>query len=117
MYGQREHKGSQLIAKAGKPHTVGENLILPAAKQIVEVMLGEKAVQPINLISLSDNTVKRRIDDMADNVSEQLIQSIRESRFYALQLDESTDIANVSNLLAYDQIRKKCRDKRIIFIL
>uniref|UniRef100_UPI003AABA6E5 zinc finger BED domain-containing protein 5-like n=1 Tax=Centroberyx gerrardi TaxID=166262 RepID=UPI003AABA6E5 len=38
---------------------------------------------------------------MAGNVSEQLIQSIQESHFYALQLDESTDIANLSNLLAY----------------
>ena len=98
---EASYRVSQLIAKAGKPHTIGENLILPTAKQIVEVMLGEKVVQPINLISLSDNTVKRRIDEMADNVCEQLVQNIKESRFYALQLDESTDIANVSNLLAY----------------
>ena len=76
---EASYRVSQLIAKAGKPHTIGENLILPAAKQIVEVMLGEKAVQPINLISLSDNTVKRRIDEMADNVCEQLVQNIRES--------------------------------------
>lgn len=97
---------SELIAKTGKPHTDGENLILPATKKIVEVMLGEKAVQPIKLLSLSDNTVKRRIDDMADNVLHQLIENIKGSRFYAIQLDESTDIANVSNLLAYIRYEK-----------
>ncbi|XP_062297923.1 zinc finger BED domain-containing protein 5-like [Scomber scombrus] len=87
---------SELIAKTGKPHTDGETFLLPGTKIIVEKMLGEKALQPIKLISLSDNTVKRRIDDMADNVLDQLIQDVKASRFYAIQLDESTDIANWS---------------------
>ena len=35
-------------------------------------MIGEKAAKKLNLISLSDNTVKRRIDDMATDVLKQL---------------------------------------------
>ena len=102
---------SELIAKTGKPHTDGENFLLPGTKIIVEKMLGEKALQPIKLLSLSDNTVKRRIDAMADNVLDQLIQDVKASRFYAIQLDESTDIANVANLLAYIRYEKNAEIK------
>ncbi|XP_062294532.1 zinc finger BED domain-containing protein 5-like [Scomber scombrus] len=102
---------SELIAKTGKPHTDGETFLLPGTKIIVEKMLGEKALQPIKLISLSDNTVKRRIDDMADNVLDQLIQDVKASRFYAIQLDESTDIANIANLLAYIRYEKNAEIK------
>uniref|UniRef100_A0A673LI17 DUF4371 domain-containing protein n=1 Tax=Sinocyclocheilus rhinocerous TaxID=307959 RepID=A0A673LI17_9TELE len=89
---------SRLIATSGKPHTIGEDLILPAAKQMVSIMLGNNAVKQLNLISLSNNTVKRRINDMAENVFQQLICRVRASRFYAIQIDESTDIAGMANL-------------------
>lgn len=89
----------RLIATSGKPHTIG--LILPAAKQMVSIMQGDNAVKQLNLISLSNNTVKRRIDDMAENVFQQLICRVRTSRFYAIQIDESTDIVGMVNLLAF----------------
>jgi hypothetical protein len=38
-----------LIATAGKPHTVAEELILPAAKAMVSAMVGEKAAKDLNL--------------------------------------------------------------------
>lgn len=44
---------------------------------------------------------KRRIDDMAEDVLKQLVSRIRASRFYALQIDESTDISSLANLLAF----------------
>jgi hypothetical protein len=46
-----------LIARAGKPHTIGEELILPEAQKIVNIMLREKACKEMNAISLSNNTV------------------------------------------------------------
>lgn len=98
---EASYRVAKLIAKAGKPHTIGETLILPAAKEMVGVMCGEKARKQLNLISLSDNTVERRINEMADDITQKLVKNIRESPFYALQLDESTDIANLSNLLAF----------------
>jgi hypothetical protein len=61
-----------LIAMAGKPHTIREELILPAAKEMVSTMLGEKACKEMNAISLSNNTVQRRIGEMAENVMKQL---------------------------------------------
>jgi len=50
------------IAKKGNPNTIGENLCLPVAKDLVNCMLGEKAAKMLDKIPLSDNTVARRIN-------------------------------------------------------
>ncbi len=97
---------SRLIATSGKPHTIGEDFILPAAKQMVSIMLGNNAVKQLNLISLSNNTVKRLINDMSENVFKQLICRVRASRFNAIKIDESTDIVGMVNLLTF--VRYEC---------
>ncbi len=91
------------IAKAGKAHTIGEMLILPAAKDLCSVML---AASKINSVPLSDNTISRRISDMAQDVKEQVLDSIRHSPFFALQIVESTDVASCAQLLTYVQFVK-----------
>ncbi|KAK5648387.1 hypothetical protein RI129_003279 [Pyrocoelia pectoralis] len=73
------------VAKAGKPHTIAENLILPAVLDIIALKLKS--------IPLSDNTIQRRISDMAADVRDQVVAKIKESTFVSLQFDESTDIA------------------------
>jgi predicted CoA-binding protein len=92
---------SMFIAKAGKPHTVAEELILPAAKAMVSAMVGEKAVKDLNLLELSNNMVKKRVDKITDNMKEQFIEGICKSQNYSLQVDKSTDFANKSHLLRY----------------
>jgi len=52
-------------------------------------------------IPLSNDTVERRIYDMAEDTEKQLIKKIKKSKLLALQLDESTDIQNNSILLTY----------------
>jgi hypothetical protein len=47
-----QYRVAFLIARAGKPHTIGEELILPAAKDIVNIMLRAKACKEINAVSL-----------------------------------------------------------------
>jgi hypothetical protein len=59
-----------LIAKAGKPNTIAEELILPAAKGMVSAVVEEKAAKDLNLVALSNDTVKKRIDKISDNVKE-----------------------------------------------
>ena len=61
------------IAKANKPHTIAEELLLPATKDIVRILLGAEYVNRLNTISLSNNTVSRRIDDMSADIMEQVI--------------------------------------------
>lgn len=58
---------SYLIAKSKKPHTIGETLILPAAKAMCQAMDNEKIASQLKQVPLSDNTVARRIDDMAND--------------------------------------------------
>ncbi len=43
----------------------------------------------------SDDTVARWIVDMSDDIERQLVEWIKASPYFAIQLDESTDISNV----------------------
>jgi hypothetical protein len=63
-------------------------------------MLGEKAKKTIKTMPSSNNHVSRRISDMAD-ILKQLLLCIQASELYALQLDESTDMAGLAQLLVY----------------
>ena len=53
------------IAKAKKPFTSGEDLILPTAKDICRELLGEAAVKKLAQVPLSASTVTRRIEEIA----------------------------------------------------
>lgn len=92
---------SLIIAKDGKPHTIGETLVLPAAKEIVRCVLGDKAAKEIEKVSLSNDIVKRRIDDMSSNIKNKLLLYLKDCNFFALQIDESTDITNMVQLMVF----------------
>ncbi|XP_040191825.1 zinc finger BED domain-containing protein 5-like [Rana temporaria] len=91
------------IARAKKPHTIAEDLLLPAVKDIVRVMIGAEFVTKLSAISLSNDTVSRRIGDMSADIIDQVIQEIKSAPLgiFSIQLDESTDVANCSHLLVY----------------
>ncbi|XP_072391924.1 zinc finger BED domain-containing protein 5-like [Diabrotica undecimpunctata] len=89
------------IAKSGKAHTIGEELLLPAAKDMVTCMLSEASAKKLELISLSNNTVQRWIDSMASNVKNKVINHVKSSDFFSIQLDESTDVTNYAQLMVY----------------
>lgn len=46
------------VAKAGKPHSIAENLILPAALDFAEIMFSKQEVEKLKRIPLSDNTIQ-----------------------------------------------------------
>ena len=89
------------IAKAKKPFTIGEDLILSAAKDICCELLGEAAVKKIAQVPLSASTVTRRIEEIAEDIDTQLLERINKSPWYAIQVAESTDIDNKAILLIY----------------
>ena len=91
---------SLLIAKAGKPHTIGEEPILPLVKKVIKTVWHKSPEQIIKSILLSDNSVQRRVDKMAENVEDTLSNMLMTTEF-SLQLDESTLLGNESLLLAY----------------
>jgi hypothetical protein len=57
-----------LIAKKKKAHNIGEDLILPASKEIVEVILGSEAAEEISKGTLPNDTVHRRITEMSTDI-------------------------------------------------
>ncbi|XP_076322057.1 SCAN domain-containing protein 3-like [Tachypleus tridentatus] len=92
---------SKIIAKAGKPHNDGETVILPAVSVIISSVMKQNASEITNSIPLSNSSVSRRIDEMAEDVEKQLIAHLQVKQF-ALQLDESTLRDNEAILLAYE---------------
>ncbi|KRZ66411.1 Zinc finger MYM-type protein 6 [Trichinella papuae] len=50
---------SFLIAKTGKPHTIGEELILPGVSEVLHTVLHKPATDIIKKIPLSNTTVQR----------------------------------------------------------
>ncbi|XP_048350339.1 protein ZBED8-like isoform X1 [Sphaerodactylus townsendi] len=59
------------IARAMKPDTIAKDLLLPVAKDIVRVMIGDEFVTKLSAISLSNDTIHRRIDDMSADILDQ----------------------------------------------
>ena len=52
-----------LIAKTGKPHTIGEDLLKPALSIFAHsLQKSDAAVAAVNTIPLSNDSVRRRID-------------------------------------------------------
>ena len=90
---------SLLIEKAGKPHTIGEELILPSVKEVIKIVLHKSPEQVIKSIPLRDNSIQRRVDKITENVQEILNKMLMTTKF-SLQLNKSTLPGNESLLLA-----------------
>ena len=85
-----------------KSHTIAESLVLPAAKKLVRNLIGDGAAAKLDNVSLSNDTVKRRIQEMSGDIADQVMAGVKDSKFgLAIQLDESTDVAKCSQLLVY----------------
>ncbi|GBP64676.1 ATP-binding cassette sub-family A member 5 [Eumeta japonica] len=59
---------SYRIAQAGEAHTIAENLIKPCVLDITKYMLDEKSAKHLFTVPLSNDTVSRRIYDLASYV-------------------------------------------------
>ena len=66
-------------------------------------MFGSEYEKEIKKIPLSNNTICRRICDMSANihVEDTVINAVKESKIFAMQVDESTDISGKAQLLAF----------------
>ncbi|XP_047028008.1 protein FAM200A-like [Helicoverpa zea] len=95
------YKVAYRVAKAGKPHTITENLILPAALDMVDITVSKQEANKLKNIPLSDNTITRRINDMAKDIQEQVVEKLKNSQHFALQFDESTDVSDCAQFVVF----------------
>ena len=91
---------SNLITKIAKLHTIGEDLTMPAAKEITERVLQQSASSVLRAVPLNNDTVKRRIDEMSSDVFKQFVDIFSVTK-HSLQTDESTLSNNELLLLGY----------------
>lgn len=79
---------------------------------MMSVMLDDASAAKIKAIPLSNDTVARRINDMANDLKEQLADKLKETRF-AIQFDDATDSNKDCLFIAYvcfDVINSLCQD-------
>jgi hypothetical protein len=90
---------AHILAKKGKPFTDGE-LIKKCLNEAAQEMCPEK-VDVFSAISLSANTVSRRVESLGRNIMSQLKDKAREFECFSVALDESTDVSDTSQLLLF----------------
>lgn len=78
-----------------------ESLIKPSILCAAELVLGKDSANKLSQISLSNDTVKGRIDELSQDIRDQTLNQVRASPVFAIQCDETTDIAQCSQLLMY----------------
>ncbi|GBP51796.1 Fatty acid synthase [Eumeta japonica] len=88
---------SYRIAQAGEEHTIAENLKKPCVLNITKCMHHEKSAKHFFTVPLSNDTVLRRIHDLASYVKQKLVTRLQKTRL-TLQMDDSTDVAGLAIL-------------------
>ncbi|GFV46569.1 zinc finger BED domain-containing protein 5 [Trichonephila clavipes] len=93
----KSRKYSQEYLKIGLTIT---ELILPATIEIVKTRFGDNFAKELQSIPLSNETVSRRIDDIAEDVEQQVFGKLRD-KLFSIQLGEATDSNKDAHFIAY----------------
>lgn len=91
------------IAINSKPHSIGKNLILPAAIGMCTEILGKDAANKLKIIPTSNNTVQRRIFALSENIKQQWLNRLNAKPIllHSIQLNEITDVQNKAILSVF----------------
>jgi hypothetical protein len=68
------YKVAHRITKCKKLHTIVEEVILPAAVDMVNIMIDESAGKLLSKVPSSYNTISRRLQHIAGDLNEQLLE-------------------------------------------
>ena len=73
----------------------------PCLLKTVKLVFGDASVAKLKQISLSHNTIQRRILDMSEDVKKQVVNEFKASPMFSFQVDESTDVSSCAQLLVF----------------
>ena len=91
---------SLMLAKHRKAFP-DEEIIKECAIKIALAFGDKEQAQKYEKVSLSHQTVARRVKDLSDNVKVQLKSNVQICKYFSLALDESTGICGMSQLLVF----------------
>ena len=95
------------MMKVKRPNTELERVVLLCLEIAADLIHGgEKEVNKIKQILLSDTTVARRCSVIPTDIKEQLIQKISKASSFATQLDESIHITSEARLMVFCRFPK-----------
>ncbi|CAN7994905.1 unnamed protein product [Ixodes pacificus] len=92
---------SYRIAKQLKPYTICEDLIMPCVQDVIKTVIGEEHLKKVQQIPCSNDTVGRRIREMASDVESQVIECAKNSPKFAIAVDESCDVSGYPQLVVF----------------
>jgi hypothetical protein len=88
------------LAKKKKPfedgNVIKECLVVAGDLLFNEFKNKTALCSAIKEVQLSRSTVTRRVEYMSDDIEQQMRQDLEICEFFSLQLDESTDVSDVS---------------------
>ena len=87
------------IARSRKAFRIAEKLILPCTIDMRREIIGEAAASKLKLVLLSIDTIKRRMVEINDNIECQILERIKLSPYYSIQLVVFTDVSSAALLL------------------
>ena len=90
---------AEVIAKRGKPFSDGE-FVKECFFRVADVLCSEKKEQ-FEQLSLSRQTIARRIEESGNSIEASLASKAEDFTFYSLALDESTDIKDTAQLAIF----------------
>ncbi|XP_060754238.1 uncharacterized protein LOC132865727 [Neoarius graeffei] len=102
---QASYQVALLVTKAKKPYMIAEELIAPAEPILAETMVDKKAADAIQSVPLSNDTICRRVDEMAGDIVQQVTDKLKGAGSFAVQLDESTDVNGEAQLVMFARFK------------
>ncbi|XP_067943017.1 protein FAM200C-like [Watersipora subatra] len=90
--------------------------VKPCLLGCTKIILGDTTAEKIADLFLADSTGKSRIDDMSADIKRQVIEKIKSFPMFTIQLDESTDVASISQLMVFaSYVHRETIEEKFLF--